>query len=61
MNNPCSYLLATVVSLASLLLSPIVLEQQYRSTTVAASTAHFNPGKTYLFSPAKHQQDQMCY
>ena len=54
MNNLKSYLLATVgiVSLVASLTLNIVRANNTEASTVAASTAHFNPGKTYLFSPA---------
>ena len=54
MNNLKSYLLATVgiVSLVASLTLNIVRANNTEGSTVAASTAHFNPGRTYLFSPA---------
>ena len=52
MNNLKSYLLATVgiVSFAVSLTLNIVRANNSEASTVAASTAHFNPGRTYLFS-----------
>jgi hypothetical protein len=54
MNNLKSYLLATVgiVSLVASLTLNIVRANNTEASTVAASTGHFNPGRTYLFSPA---------
>ena len=54
MHNLKSYLLATigVVSLVASLALNTVRANNTAASTVAASTAHFNPGRTYLFSPA---------
>ena len=52
MNNLKSYLLATV-GIVSLVVSLTlnIVRANTEASTVAASTAHFNPGKTYRFSP----------
>jgi len=53
MHNLKSYLLATVgvVSFVASLTLNIVRANNTAASTVAASTAHFNSGRTYLFSP----------
>ena len=54
MKNLKSYLLATICIfclVASLTLN-IVRANNTEASTVVASTAHFKPGRTYLFSPA---------
>jgi hypothetical protein len=54
MNNPKSYMLATIgiVSLTASLTLNVVSASNKEASRVAASTAHFKLGKTYLLSPA---------
>jgi hypothetical protein len=54
MNNPKSYMLATIgiVSLVASLTLNVVRANNKEAPTVAASTAHFKWGRTYVLSPA---------
>jgi len=62
MNNLKSYLLATVgiACLVGSLTLNIVRAGNLDASTVAASTAHFNPGRTYLLSPANGSGNVNC-
>jgi hypothetical protein len=54
MNNLKSYLLATVgiLSLVAALTLNVVRANNAEAPTIVSSTAHFNPGRTYLLTPA---------
>lgn len=62
MKNLKSFMLATVgiVSLATFLTFNIVRANNAEASTVTASTAHFNPGKTYLLTPANTTGQIKC-
>ena len=62
MPNLKSYALAAVgvVSLVASLTLNIVRANNAEASTVVSSTAHFNPGRTYLLSPANGTGSIKC-
>lgn len=49
-----------IVSLGAFLTLNIVRPNNAQAPTVTASTAHFNPGKTYLLTPANATGQIKC-
>jgi hypothetical protein len=62
MSNLKSYLLATVgiISLVASLTINVVRATNAEAPTITAATAHFNPGRIYLLSPANGGSQIKC-
>jgi hypothetical protein len=62
MNNPKSYVLATIgiVSLTASLTLNVVSASNKEASRVAASTAHFKLGRTYLLYPVSSTGMMKC-
>jgi hypothetical protein len=62
MNNLKGYLLATlgILSLVASLTINIVRANNAEAQTVTSSTAHFNPDRTYLLTPANGSGKIRC-